>query len=504
MDADTDSSTDADSDADTDTDTDTDSDSDSEVIPEVEEKFDYRIPVSSGGYVFIPDRANDKLIVVNSETLNIQIVEVGATPTHVVPLGDDGRVAVLAVDSDEVSIVAVDAQGTITSSEIEVRQDTNALVPSADGRFVIAFWDSLFEDESPSPETNQDISIIDTSAGKIRVYDTVVGMNPISVSYNNDTSRAFVITETGIDIIDLENLSDSFIPDAIKLFDEPFIDPDLVEVAIDATGTIAMGRRDDSVDVSVAWLDGTDEKRIYTLPAAPTDLDLSVDGTWGMLALRATSQVAVFALPLPASATDFPFELVSLGGLVCGTATLLNDGSGAALYTTVEGTADDRRLITILSRDGAAWNTASQLLTRAIKSVEASPDSTSLFVMHNSELYDDMPWSYSLVKLPKLQTKFQQLEEEPGQLLMTPQGDHAFLIVTDGFTLKRIDIINLGSFIVDSLNLGSVPTALGYATQTDKVFVSQDHPSGRMTFVDMADDSVKTVTGYALNNEITN
>ncbi|MBW2278404.1 MAG: hypothetical protein JRF63_12995, partial [Deltaproteobacteria bacterium] len=68
--------------------------------------------------------------------------------------------------------------------------------------------------------------------------------------------------------------------------------------------------------------------------------------------------------------------------------------------------------------------------------------------------------------------------------------------------IKRTEIIDLSTFLVDSLELGSPPTAAGYATNTDKVFLAQEHPAGRITFVGVHDDSVKTVTGYALNDEI--
>jgi hypothetical protein len=105
--------------------------------------------------------------------------------------------------------------------------------------------------------------------------------------------------------------------------------------------------------------------------------------------------------------------------------------------------------------------------------------------------------------LEQLQVKFQQIPAEPGQLLLTPDGDFGFLLLRDdGLGIKRTEVIDLSSFIVDSLELGSPPTAAGYASNTDKVFLAQEHPAGRITFVGVHDDTVKTVTGYALNDEI--
>ncbi|MDJ0763262.1 MAG: hypothetical protein QNJ97_09765 [Myxococcota bacterium] len=107
------------------------------------------------------------------------------------------------------------------------------------------------------------------------------------------------------------------------------------------------------------------------------------------------------------------------------------------------------------------------------------------------------PFSYSLVTLPDLKVKFQQIPVKPGQLLLTPEGDMGFLLLTQA---QRIDVFNLRSFIADALMLGSPPVAAGYAATTDRVFIAQDHPAGRMTFVGAHDGSVKTVTGYNLND----
>ena len=111
-----------------------------------------------------------------------------------------------------------------------------------------------------------------------------------------------------------------------------------------------------------------------------------------------------------------------------------------------------------------------------------------------------VPFAYTLVKLPEMQKKFQQVPVEPGQLLLTPDGDYGFTLLRDDDAgLKETQLMNLSTHIVDDIELGSPPTALGYASGTNSVFVAQDHPSGRMTFIDLDDMSVQTVTGYTLN-----
>ena len=148
------------------------------------------------------------------------------------------------------------------------------------------------------------------------------------------------------------------------------------------------------------------------------------------------------------------------------------------------------------------WTLESVLLEREIASVAVSPDSGTVVAMHTeiASSSTEEPFAYSLVKLPDLQVKFQQTPVEPGQLLLTPDGDYGFTLLRDDEDgIATTAVMELSTFIVDSIELGSPPTALWYSSGTNSVFVAQDHPSGRMTFIDLDDMSVQTVTGYALN-----
>ncbi len=500
-----DSGPDMDTDMDTDGDADGDTDGDTDP-PEEEEPVDYRVPQGSGRYVFIADEANDSVVVVDSETLVIDVVDVGARPTHLVPLAQDDAAAVIAIESDEVTIIRVNAQGIPGIVDVGVRPDTNALAVSDDGTFVIAFYDALFAAETGPPGTDQEISVIVTTAGAPEVFDMTVGMHPQRIVFNEDETRALAITEEGINVIDLSDLSSVGIPPQITMFDSTLVDPSTVEIAIDPSGALAVAREEGSSTVVTASLDGTDDIRTYVLPGVPTDLDISPDGSFGLFVIRETAQVAVFSLPLPLDPLQDPFEYVSLGNLICGVATVAPDGDSVLLHTTVGGDETDRRVLTNMTWTGLTWNVSSTLLERQIKSVAAGTDSNTAVVIHQpvTPTLTSFANAYSLVNLAQLQVKFQQIPVSPGQLLLTPDGDSGFLLLRDDAKgIKQTDIIDMGTFIVDTLVLGSPPTASGYSQGTDKVFIAQDHPAGRMTFIGVQDGVVKTVTGYALNDEIT-
>ena len=501
VDADADADSDSDADADTDADTDADGDTDTSP-PEQEQEVDYIVPEGSGRYVFIADEAHDAVAVIDSETLLIQVVEVGARPTQIVPLGEGNAAAVIDIDSDEVTILRVDDSGVVTKTDLGVRPDTNAIVGSAGGEYLIAYYDARFADWSGLPGTDQEITVIDTTAGAEVAYDMTVGMHPSRVAFDDAATRAFVITEEGINVVDLTALGTVGIPPIVQMFDPVVVSPDTWEIAIAPNGATAVGFYQGGADVMTAALDGTDDVRTYALDGAPTDLDIAPDGSFGMFVLREQAEVALFDLPLPADPLADPFRYVPLGDLVCGVATITDDGDTVLLHTTTGGDEQDRRVLTTMTRAGDDWTLSSVLLEREIASVAASPDSGTVVAMHQEVAASstDEPFAYSLVKLPDLQVKFQQTPVEPGQLLLTPDGAYGFtLLRNDAQDIAQTAIMDLSTFIVDALELGSPPTALGYASETNSVFIAQDHPSGRMTFIDLDDMSVRTVTGYALN-----
>ena len=50
--------------------------------------------------------------------------------------------------------------------------------------------------------------------------------------------------------------------------------------------------------------------------------------------------------------------------------------------------------------------------------------------------------------------------------------------------------------------MSSHPTEIGSVPASGKVFVSQRHEMGRMSFIDVDDREVRTVTGFQLNSQV--
>ncbi len=69
-------------------------------------------------------------------------------------------------------------------------------------------------------------------------------------------------------------------------------------------------------------------------------------------------------------------------------------------------------------------------------------------------------------------------------------------------TQKDILVANLSTFATKTFRLASYPEGLGIVGPARRVYISQIHPQGRMTFVNVETDERQTVTGYQLNSGI--
>ena len=65
-----------------------------------------------------------------------------------------------------------------------------------------------------------------------------------------------------------------------------------------------------------------------------------------------------------------------------------------------------------------------------------------------------------------------------------------------------LEILNYQTFVPTEISLPSVPVHLGTLPDTNIAFVSQEHDLGRISFFDVDEDALKTITGFELNSAI--
>ena len=165
---------------------------------------------------------------------------------------------------------------------------------------------------------------------------------------------------------------------------------------------------------------------------------------------------------------------------------------------------DPRQRITVARRDGGAWGLVTLFVERPVTAVGIAPDGRSAVLLHEHPVSGEGPFGYTLVDLTKSfpVKKLQRVPAVPGPVAFTPTGDRsAVLLRDDTLDVRELDRVDLRSFIVNRLRLGSPPEGVGHVDVTRKLFVSQEHPTGRITFVD-PDGQVQTITGFRLNDAV--
>jgi hypothetical protein len=219
----------------------------------------------------------------------------------------------------------------------------------------------------------------------------------------------------------------------------------------------------------------------------------------------------VVRLPLPGGFTDdTQRRAIKIDGETVGSASITPDGKIAVLYTTaakVEG-------VVILPLDGAGAPLPVRL-KKAVRAVALAPDGHTALVVHTKdagtpkdpnidvEVMIDRSYGYSVVDLRNGFAKLQLTDAPAGELAITPDGARGFVLLRDDAQSIRIaQRIDFASFLVTDYPLGSPPVSIATLGGTTRVFVSQEHPEGRISFIDWMRGVVESVTGFELNGRI--
>lgn len=533
--------------------------------PEIEDEGDFRVPKASGKFVYSASETTDSVAVIDTATLAIEVVGVGQGPTVVQPIpgqgGQGGAVVVLDQRSDDVALLRTDEGGATTVAIHPVTPGANNLAVSPGGQFVFVYHD-VDGPEQLGPGSDQELTVLDTATGT--TYAMTVGAHPREVVFSTDDSTAWVITAAGVNVIPFASLGTVGKPPILPVVADPGIDPATLEVQVVASEGVALARVDGEPWLAMTDLaDGL--LTVVDLPAIPTDLDVAPAGGFAVLTLPDLGGQSSFlelpialggkytqhmvpgeyvgqsaiapsgdamllfttvdpfagkrppppALPL----TEDAYSFGSSSGSSSGGESTGSSGGESTGGTTGEASTggstgeppppppdfDPRQRITLARRAGPAWELVTLFVDVPVTSVGVAPNSASALLVHaRDDGNANAPWSYSLFDLtPKFPLlKRQTTQAEPGPVLFTPDGGRAAVLLRDDASaIKKVDLVDLGNFIVEPLLLGSPPEGAGYVDATQKIFVSQEHPTGRITFVG-PNGEVQTVTGYVLNDTV--
>jgi len=500
--------------------------------PEQEDEADFRVPQASGPYVYSASETTDSVAVIDSGTLTIEVVGVGRGPTVIAPVFTDderaGAVVVLDQRSDDLALLHTAPGGDTTVSIHDVTSSANALAVSPDRRYVFVHVDVDGAEEIGSG-SDQEVTVFDVVSGETHLM--TVGAHPRAIEFSPDATRAFIVTADGVNVVPLGGMGIEGKPDIVPVSNDPGIDPRQLEIFVAATYGVAITRIEGQPTIVATNL-LTGARQVLTLSGIPTDLDLSPTGDFALLAVPSVTEGSrLLELRLPLQA-DSAFVEHLVPGEYLGLAQLSPDGNAGIFYTSqnpprpvpdaeesTDGDAtggesmqaglpsdvDPRFRVTLGHRTEAGWSTDVTLfIDRVVDSVGIAPDGRNAMLIHAMDPAATVPYAYTLVDLTKEfpVKKTQTLEAPPEPILFTPDGARAVVLLRDDRTdVRRVEQIDLESFIVANLQLGSPPEGVGFVASTAKVFVSQDHPTGRITFIE-AGGSIQTVTGFRINDAV--
>lgn len=496
--------------------------------PEVE--IEFRPPVSSQRYVYVAITEQDELARIDGRTLEVVSRPVGEAPRVVGAIpGSDGAVVLDATNGTATVVRPISSppggggssSGTDTVRVLPTLPNLNRLDIDPSGRFAVIWFDlakAIADGGIGSIGSFQDVTVVRLAPGGEKAVNLTVGFRPREVEFDALGNRAYVVTEDGVSVIELAlaTTSGPAIVPPIPVA-PPLAPPASLEVDIVPSGDYAAVRRAGSSSLRVVRLGppipGQATGQAWEIPLAspPTDIDLAPDGARVYAVLREAKQLAV--VDVPGDALDpAGVQLVDLAAHAVGSLVLSRDGARALLFTNAS--LDER--ITLVKLDQPGLPAVTWPMKKAARTAAISPSGSTALVLHAKAPGDpggatsvddfiDKSYGYSLIDLATGFAKLQVTPVDPGPFAFAPDGAKIYVALDGGDAIsapRALQVVQTATGVVTSKQLGSPPSAVGVLPGAGEAFTAQRHPLGRITFVNLGTDAVRTVTGFDLNGDV--
>jgi hypothetical protein len=484
--------------------------SDAGVPPPPEVEYEVGGPISSQRFVYVPMPDQDELVRIDGVTLAVSSTHVGDQPREVATIpGSDGAV-VLDSTNGTATIVRPAGDGD-TTKVLPTLQRLNRLDIDPSGRFAVIWFDlrkAINSGTASGIGSFQDVTVVRLAQGNEKAVNLTVGFRPSEVQFDAAGDRAYVITEDGVSVIHLGFATDN---QATIVPPIPVVDPsgptDDVEVDVVATGEYAAVRQGQLPSLRIVNV-GSDPGASSTIQLASpaTDIDLAPDGTRIYAVEREAKQLAIIAVP---SGT---VETIDLANATLGSLVLSRDGTRGLLYTNA--TSDER--VTLVALDQPGFPTMTWPVKKSLRAVGISPAGSTAILLHAKAFGDptsasdfddfvDKSYGYTLLDLATGFGKLQITPVDPGAFSYSPDGSKVYVGLDGGdqpTATRALQVVTAQTGVVITKQLGSPPEQIGILPAAAQAFVAQRHPLGRVSFVSLANDAMRTVTGFDLNGNV--
>ncbi len=485
--------------------------------PEVE--IEFGAPTSSDRYIYVPMTAQDELARIDGQTLAVTSTPVGLKPKVVATIpGSDGAV-VLDTHNGTATVVrpAVSSEGD-TKRTLGTLANLNRVDIDPSGRYAVVWFDlakHLQDGTLGTVGSFQDVTVIALAPGVERAVNLTVGFRPRDVQFDAAGTRAYVITADGVSVIDM-GYATTHGPSIVPPIPVAEVAAqETAEVDILPTGQYAAVRQVGESALRIVSMAAANPGQAWILPLASpaTDIDLAPDGGRVYAVSREAKELSIVDVPgdigNPAAVTR-----VDLTGHSIGSFVLSADGRRALMFTNA--TADERITKIELAQPGFPITTWP--LKKSVRAVGLSPNGSTAIVINakiagdpatatTTDQYIDRSYGYTLLDLATGFGKLQITPVDPGSFAYAPDGSKAYVALDGGNAVtatRALQVVTTQTGVVITKQLGSPPSAVGILPGANEAFAAQRHPLGRVTFIDLTTDAVRTVTGFDLNGNIVN
>jgi hypothetical protein len=148
-----------------------------------------------------------------------------------------------------------------------------------------------------------------------------------------------------------------------------------------------------------------------------------------------------------------------------------------------------------------------------IFSAVSTPDGAHAIVLLRPPAGSAKPGAFAIVPVAKAlpaaiqgtlaATVPEDLNQNPPAMVAIDDA-HALVTVTDGAQAHVAYLVSMPALTVDPITLASAPLpgASGIVPEANQAFVAQQHPEGRITFIDLDSGQQHTLTGFELSSQV--
>jgi hypothetical protein len=492
--------------------------------PETEREATFQAPVVTGRYVWAANPSSGRVAVIDADSFEIRSVQAGNRPTFVAGLEfPTGARSALVINTgaDDASLLGLTDTG-IVARHVGLHQGADSWSVSPDRRFAIAWTDRQKAGDVDATEGFQDITVLDLGDRDALVATRLtVGYRPSAFFFDAQSQRAFGVTEDGISVIELTSGAvrlSRLVPLPSRASTQP-------DVSVTADGSRALARLEGSAilyDIDLA----SGQTRELALDGAITDLDLSADGSRAVAVIRSLQAAAapdagVLAdagaadagapAPAPSGASeavfiDVPAGLTDAAGRRTltlpnggmGSVALSRDGSHAVLFSNALGSGQ----VTLVGPD---LGFRSVDLIAPVRAVFVTADASHAIALQDPPPGSVKKGAFSILSLDSVRAPKLVAADAPAEFvaLDAESSERAVVTVSDpGASVFGTYFVRMPSLQVDFSPLSSRPLSSGTVPAAQKAFVAQEHPEGRITFIDLGEGQSREITGFELSAKV--